>query len=45
MRAREIDWCVVVFGELGVVSAKKRFCVGNQETAAGAVDEAMLTAG
>ena len=41
----KIDGCVVVFGELRVVSAKKRFCVGNQKTAAGAVDEAMLTAG
>ena len=41
----KIDGCVVVFRELGVVSAKKRFRVWNQETAAGAVDEAMLTTG
>jgi hypothetical protein len=44
-RGGEIDGCVVVFRELRVVSEKKRFCVWNQETAAGAVDEAMLTAG
>ena len=41
----KIDGCMVMFRELRVVSAKKRFCVWNQETAAGAVDEAMLTAG
>jgi hypothetical protein len=41
----KIDGCVVMFRELRVVSAKKRFCVGDEETAAGAVDEAMLTAG
>jgi hypothetical protein len=41
----KIDACVVMFRELRVVSAKKRFCVWNKETASGAVDDAMLTAG
>ena len=41
----KIDGCVVMFRELRVVTAKKRFCVGSRETAAGAVGEAMLTAG
>ena len=41
----KIDGCVVVFRELRVVSAKRGFRVWSQETAAGAVDEAMLTAG
>jgi hypothetical protein len=44
-RGGKINGCVVMFRELGVVSAKEGFRVWNQETAAGAVDEAMLTAG
>jgi hypothetical protein len=40
----EINGSVLVLGELGVISAEEGFRTWDQETAAGAVDEVMLTA-
>jgi len=40
----EIDGCVLMLGEMRVGATKERLRVGDKQAAAGAVDEAMVTA-